>query len=188
MAVQDTARRKLTYEDYAEIPDDGRRHEIIDGEHYVSPAPSLDHQRRAGRVYRKIADFVDDHQLGEVFYAPADVRLSPHDIVQPDLFFVSTAHLAILTDANVHGAPDLVIEILSDSTRHRDETLKRDRYEQLGVNEYWILDPRRKSVRILRRNEQGRFGTPIEVTAAAGDALTTPLLSGLEIDLHDIFA
>ncbi|MBV8199791.1 MAG: Uma2 family endonuclease [Acidobacteria bacterium] len=187
MAVRDTAHRKLTYEDYAAIPDDGQRHEIIDGGHYVTPAPSLHHQRRSSDLHLILAPFVREHQLGEVLYAPADVCLSPHDIVQPDLFFVSTARLAILTDANVAGAPDLVIEILSDSTRRRDQTLKRDRYEQLGVNEYWLIDPRHQAVRIFRRNQHGRFDAPIDLTAVGGDILTTPLLPGLEILLRDLF-
>ncbi len=187
MAVRDPAQRKLSYENYVQIPDDGRRHEIIDGEHYVSPAPSLDHQRLLGRSYRAIANFVDDHQLGEVFIAPVDVLLSPHDIVQPDIFFISTDRLGITTEANVKGAPDLVIEILSASTRHRDETLKRDRYEKLGVREYWILDSWRKAVRVLPRNQHGQFGPSTNLTAAAGDILTTPLLPGLEIPLRNLF-
>jgi Uma2 family endonuclease len=141
MAVRDTAHRKLTYGDYAQIPDDGRRHEIIDGEHHVSPSPNADHQDLSGNLHALLHAFVRKHKLGKLYSAPFDVLLSPHDIVQPDILFISTAHRAILTKANVKGAPDLVIEILSRSTRHLDETLKRQRYEQLGVQEYWILRP-----------------------------------------------
>jgi Uma2 family endonuclease len=139
------------------------------------------------RFYRTIADFVDGHQLGEVFIAPADVLLSPHDIVQPDIFFISTARLGITTEANVRGAPDLVIEILSASTRHRDETLKRDRYERLGVKEYWIIDSWRKAVSVLPRNQHGLFSPSSDLTAAAGDVLTTPLLPRFEIPLRNLF-
>jgi Uma2 family endonuclease len=188
MAVRDTARRKLTYEDYAQIPDDGRRHEIIDGVHYVSPAPSLDHQGLAGDLHLVLGNFVREHKLGRVYFAPADVLLSPHDVLQPDLFFISTARLSIITKPNVKGAPDLVIEILSDSTRRRDENLKRDRYEQLGVKEYLIFDGSRKTVHIFRRTQGSGFGAASELTAASGQVLTTPLLPGLELQLREIFA
>jgi Uma2 family endonuclease len=188
MAVRDTARLKLTYEDYAQIPDDGRRHEIIDGAHHVSPSPGADHQDLLGNLHLVLAPFVRKHQLGRLYLAPFDVVLSPHDIVQPDILFILAARLAILTKANVQGAPDLVIEILSPSTRRLDETLKRDRYDQLGVQEYWIFDPRHKSVRIFRRGQDAGFAALSELTAAAGQILTTPLLPGLEIELRWIFA
>jgi Uma2 family endonuclease len=110
------------------------------------------------------------------------------DIVQPDLFFMSTARLGIITKANVQGAPDLAVEILSGSTYRRDEILKRQRYEQLGVLEYWTLDGRRQAVWILRRTQGSDFDAPTELTAAAGQVLTAPLLPGLEIALRDLFA
>ena len=127
-----------------------------------------------------------EHQLGEVLYAPFDVLLSRYDIAQPDLLFISNERRAILTEANVQGAPDLVIEILSDSTRRLDETLKRDRYELFGVLEYWLVDPVRRVVRFYRRSGVG-FGAPQEFSAAAGGVLTTPLLPGLEIRVSEIF-
>ncbi len=187
MAVRDPARRKFTYEDYAQIPDDGRRHEVIEGEHHVSPAPNLDHQDLSRNLVDVLSPFVRKHQLGRLYYAPVDVVLSSNDIVQPDILFISAARLDILTEANVQGAPDLVIEILSPSTRHLDETLKRTRYEQLGVQEYWLFDLRRKSVRIFRRGQGAGFGGPFELTAAAGQILTSPLLPGLEIALREVF-
>jgi Uma2 family endonuclease len=186
MAVRDTARRKLTYEDYLLFPEDRQRHEILDGEHYVTPAPSMDHQGFAGNLYLLLAPFVREHRLGRVYFAPADVLLSRHDIAQPDLLFISTERAEILTKANVQGAPDLVIEILSDSTRRRDETIKRDRYERAGVLEYWLVDPQRRVVRVFRRSGAG-FLAAEEFSAAADDVLTTPLLSGLKIRVSEIF-
>jgi Uma2 family endonuclease len=121
------------------------------------------------------------------YLAPFDDVLSPHDIVQPDILFIVAARLAILTEANAQGAPDLVIEILSPSTRRLDETLKRKRYDQLGVQEYWLFDPKRQSVQIFRRSQGAGFGAPSELTAVAGQILTTPLLPGLEIALSKIF-
>jgi Uma2 family endonuclease len=188
MAVRDTAHRKLTYEDYVQIPDDGKRHEIIDGVHYASPSPTTDHQDLAGALYRRMSNHVYDNQLGKIYFAPLDVVLSGNDIVQPDILFISAARLNIITAPNIKGAPDLVVEILSDSNRHRDETLKRERYDQLGVQEYWIIDPRRKAARIFRRTSHAGFGAPTELTAASGQALTTPLLPGLEIPLREIFS
>jgi len=186
MAIRDSAHRKLTYEDYALFPEDGQRHEILDGEHYVTPAPTPDHQIISGRLYLKVGNFVSEHQLGLFLYAPLDVLLSEHDVAQPDLLFLSNERAGLLTRANIQGAPDLVIEILSDSTRRRDQTLKRDRYERCGVLEYWLADPTRKTVRVFRR-EGAAFLPPVDLSAAADDLLTTPLLPGLKIRLREIF-
>jgi Uma2 family endonuclease len=175
MAVRDTAHRKLTYEDYLLFPEDRQRHEILDGEHYVTPAPSMGHQGVSMYLSEKLGFFVREHRLGRVFAAPAD------------LLFVSNERAAILTQANVQGAPDLLIEILSDSTRRRDETLKRDRYERAGVREYWIVDPRRRVVRVFTREGDDGFRAPQEFSAVAGDVLTTALLPGLEIRVSEIF-
>jgi Uma2 family endonuclease len=186
MAVRDTVRRKLTYEDYVLFPEDGKRHEILDGEHYVMPAPSLDHQGFSLNLSSRMGPFVREHRLGLLRYAPTDVLLSEHDIAQPDLLFVSNERAHILTKANIQGAPDLVVEILSDSTRQRDETLKRDLYERFGVLEYWLVDPQRRMVKVFRRSG-ARFLAPREFLATAGDVLTTPLLPGFEIPVREIF-
>ncbi|HZF12237.1 MAG TPA: Uma2 family endonuclease [Thermoanaerobaculia bacterium] len=186
MAIRDTVRRKLTYEDYVLFPEDGQRHEILDGEHYVMPAPSLDHQGFSLNLSSKMGPFVREHRLGLLRYAPTDVLLSEYDIVQPDLLFVSNDRAHILTKANVQGAPDLVVEILSDSTRRRDETLKRHLYERFGVLEYWLVDPDSKTVRVYHRLG-ARFLAPQEFSAAAGDLLTTPRLPGFEIRVSEIF-
>ncbi|HEX5714577.1 MAG TPA: Uma2 family endonuclease [Thermoanaerobaculia bacterium] len=146
MAIRDTAHRKLTYEDYVLIPDDGKRHEILDGEHYVTAAPYPRHQAILGELH-----FLRQNRLGRVFLAPVDVLLSRHHIVQPDLLFISNERLTVLTEKNVQGAPDLVVEILSDSTRRIDEGLKLERYELLEVREYWTVDPSRNVVRVYRR-------------------------------------
>jgi Uma2 family endonuclease len=186
MAVSDTADRELTYEDYLRFPEDGQRHEILDGRHYVTPPPTLGHQGSSGNLYLIMAPFVREHRLGRIYYAPVGVVLSPHDIVEPDLLFVSNRRSGILTEANVQGAPDLAIEILSPSTRHRDETLKRERYEMWGVEEYWLVDAKRRSVRVYRRSGTG-FGAPEEFFAVPSDVMTTPLLPGLEFQVTQIF-
>ena len=186
MAIRDTIRRKLSYEDYLLFPEDGLRHEILDGEHYVTSAPSRWHQAASANLTYFFVGFLRRHPLGKVFSAPFEVVLSEHDIVQPDLLFISNERLDILTEKNVQGTPDLMIEILSGNSRRRDETLKRDRYEWAGVLEYWLVDPRRQTVRIYRRSGAG-FGAALDFSAAAGDVLTTPLLPGLEVPVGEIF-
>jgi hypothetical protein len=131
---------KLTYEDYCLLPDDGRRHEIIDGEHYVNPAPHTKHQRISRKIAFAMATFVEPRRLREVFYAPYDVLLSGINIVEPDILYVSGARSHIITDANIQGAPDLVVEILSTGNRKYDEVVKFKLYDTLGRRR--VLDRR----------------------------------------------
>jgi Uma2 family endonuclease len=182
-----TADRRMTYDDLLALPDDGLRHELIDGEHYVTPAPNLKHQRVSGNFHYVLRDFLRRHPIGEVYYAPCDVVFSSINVVEPDLLFVSRERAEILTAANIQGAPDLVIEILSPSTRKLDEALKLDLYERFSVREYWLANPVPDTVRIFRRTAEDRLHLAAELSAAAGDVLATPLLPGLEIALAEIF-
>ena len=184
MALHDFRRRKLTYEDYLLIPEDGQRHEILDGEHYVTAAPFLRHQRISSRLHTRLGSFIERQGLGELLAAPVDVVLSLHDIVQPDLLFISNERARIAEEKNVQGAPDLVIEIFSKSTRIRDEGIKLERYELLGVTEYWTVDPETRTAKVYRRRGE-RLETAAEISAEG--ALSTPLLPGLEIPLSEIF-
>ena len=180
---------KLTYEDFVLFPDDGKRHELIDGEHFVNPSPNRRHQAVLRRLTVLLEPLVRSGGLGEVFFAPFDVVFTRHDVVEPDLLFVSSARSAILTDANVQGAPDLVVEVLSPASRRQDEVLKRDLYERGGVAEYWIVDPEAETVKVFRRlAEGGRFGRPLLLTLHEGDALASPLLPGIELRLSALFA
>lgn len=178
---------RLTYDDFVLFPDDGQRHELIDGEHYVTPSPNRKHQKVSGSLYLLIAGWLERHPIGQIYYAPFDVVLSRFDVVEPDLLYVSNERAdEVLTAANVQGAPDLVIEIGSPGTRTRDETIKRRLYERAGVAEYWVVDPELDAVRVYRR-EADRFGRALELSAEAGDVLTTPLLPGLELPLARVF-
>ena len=178
---------KLTYDDFVLFPDDGLRHELIDGEHYVTPAPNAKHQQIVLKVGARILTWVERSNAGKVFIAPFDVVFTQFDVVEPDVLYMSRARAAeILKDANVQGVPELVIEIGSSGTRRRDETVKRDLYERVGVSEYWVVDPKRDVVRIYLR-EGPRLVKPWELSASAGDVLTTELLPGLELALEDIF-
>jgi len=178
---------KLTYDDFLLFPDDGKRHELIDGEHYVTPSPNTRHQRISGRLYLLIGNWLEAHPVGQLFYAPFDVVFSNFDVVEPDLLYMSNARAAeILTVKHVSGVPELVIEIGSPGTRKRDETLKRRLYERTGVTEYWVVDPDLDAIRVYRRSTEG-FDRPFELSAEAGDVLSTPLLAGLEIPLARVF-
>lgn len=179
---------KLTYDDFLLFPDDGKRHELIDGEHYVTPSPNTRHQRISGRLHLLIGNWLEAHPVGQLFYAPFDVVFSNFDVVEPDLLYMSNARAAeILTVKHVAGVPELVIEIGSPGTRKRDETLKRRLYERTGVTEYWVVDPDLDAIRVYRRSTEG-FDRPVELSAEAGDVLATPLLAGLEIPLARAFA
>lgn len=178
---------KLTYEDYLHLPEDGRRHELIDGEHLVTPAPTPKHQFVLSNLHGHLWSHVTRHDLGKVAWSPFDVVLSPVDVVQPDLFFLSKERLGRLREGRLDGAPDLVAEALSDSTRKRDEITKRHLYEKHGVEEYWVIDPELETVKVYRRQGDG-FGPKTELAAAAGDRLTSPLLPGWELSLGDLFS
>jgi len=179
---------KFTYEEYCEFPEDGKRHELIDGDHYVTPAPLTKHQRIVANLHRLLGHVIHEKELGLVFSAPIDVLLSNVDVVQPDFLFVSKARLSIITEANIQGAPDLVVEILSESTRKNDEGIKRLLYERAQVQEYWIIDPTSESVKTFQLQE-GRYHSPLElISAPTTIALTTPLLPGLSVSLSEIFS
>jgi len=178
---------KLTYDDFLLFPDDGQRHELIDGEHYVTPSPILRHQRISGDLYFLLRSFLESHPIGQVFYAPLDVVFSHFDVVVPDLLYISKERAGdVLTRVHVSGSPDLVIEIGSPGTRKRDETIKRRLYERSGVREYWIVDPELDVIRVYRR-EGDTFARAIELSLEADDVLTTPLLPGLERPLRAVF-
>lgn len=174
---------RLTYDDFVRFPDDGQRHELIGGEHYVTPSPNTRHQRLVGRLHLLIANHLERHPVGEVFVAPFDVVFSRFDVVEPDLIYVSRERAsAILTDAHVRGAPDLVIEIGSPGTRQRDKTIKRQLYERSGVEEYWFIDPESDVVEV-HRLAGDRFERVGLLRLETADVLRTPLLPGLELPL-----
>jgi Uma2 family endonuclease len=179
--------QKLTYDDFVLFPDDGKRHELIDGEHYVTPSANVGHQRVLGHLHVSIATWLESHPIGQVFLSPLDVVFTQFDVVEPDLLYCSHERAAqILTRQNVQGVPELVVEIASPGTRRRDETVKRHLYERAGVSEYWIVDPEVEVVRVYRR-EGDAFGRAIEFSRERGDALTTSLLPDLEMPLARIF-
>ena len=178
---------KLTYDDFVQFPDDGKRHEIIDGEHFVTPSPRPRHQIILGNLHLVIASWLEANPIGRVYLSPLDVVMSKTDIVEPDLLYMSNARAAsTLTEINVAGIPELLVEIASPGTRKRDDGIKRRLYERAGVTEYWIVDPEVDRVRVYRR-DGGAFARGIELSREHGDVLTSPLLPGLELPLARVF-
>ena len=179
---------RFTYHDFVLLPDDGRRHEVIDGVHYVTPSPNPRHQELVLRLCLALGNHLEDRpDRGRVFVAPFDVVFSFHDVVEPDVVFVASDQFDILTDQNIQGTPALVIEILSPSTRKRDQGIKRRLYERCGVREYWVVDSATASVTILRRHPDGSFRTLSLLTASERHTLRTPLLPGWSLALARLF-
>ncbi len=179
--VTETAVR-LTYEDYANMPDD-ERYELINGELIMAAAPNELHQRLITGLIRYFI-IAADLGLGRAYVAPFDVVLSDYDVVQPDLLFVLKENAHIITRANIQGAPDLVVEILSPSTSRRDWNEKRDLYAKYGVGELWIADPDERVVWVMALRD-GEY----EVVGKYGDTQTfiSPTLAGVAIDLREVF-
>ncbi len=176
-------RIKFTVTDYMSMPE-GKRYQLLDGEMVPALSPTTRHQTILGRLSISLHNEVNSSQLGRVWFAPLDVILSDHDVVQPDILFISSRRANIVTEANIQGAPDLVVEILSPATAQHDREYKRTLYSRHGVREYWLVDPEEDMVEVWTESETG-----LVLTAAyqRGDTLASPLLEGLSIPLEAIF-
>ena len=182
--VHQKPKTKLTVEDYMATSDD-ERWELLDGELIMPPAPGTRHQRIQVNLGVRLVQFLESMGFGKVYFAPTDVVLSDTDVVQPDLLFVATGRLDIVTPANIQGAPDLVVEILSPATSERDKGYKRELYARHGVKEYWMIDTDLDTVAILLLLDH-RY--QVVETLGAGETLKSPTLPGLSVDVNDIFA
>lgn len=157
---------RFTYDDLAQLPDDGRRYELADGELIVSPAPTTDHQGISARLGALLFR-AEEAGFGRMFTAPTDVYLGPYQVVQPDLLFIAHERLAIITRMYIAGAPDLIIEILSPGTRGHDLGWKKILYAREGVRHYWVADPLSETVLPFILGERGYA----DVAPLTGDAL-----------------
>jgi len=174
---------RLNYTDYANLEDE-KRYELIEGELFMVPSPGSYHQI----ILLNLLDFLRHHikktKAGIVVCAPLDVVLTPNDVVQPDILFISKERINIVTERNIQGAPDLVVEILSPGTLERDKIVKKHLYEKHGVKEYWIVEPVGKLIEVLTLKEEGFqfFGSFF-----LDDVLQSPLLKKLKIPLKEVF-
>ncbi len=173
-----------TYEDYRRLPDDGWRYEVIRGRLYMSPAPKPKHQRTLRGLFRALDGFVEEGGLGEVFFAPIDVKLSGlAQPVQPDLVFVGEERLDIVTDDCIDGVPDLVVEVLSPSNWILDRRDKYEVYAAAGVAEYWVVDPGQRTIEVFVL-EGGSY--TLFDQRGEGEAIRSRLLAGLEVEIDDV--
>lgn len=159
MKVKETAfpyaahKTKLSYQDYQNLPEDGNRYELINGELIMVAAPLTIHQIVSANIVFELQTYVKKTKSGIVLTSPIDVVLSEHNILQPDIVFIRNERKSIITEKNIQGAPDLVIEILSPSSFYYDWFDKKELYEQHGVMEYWIVDPLRYWVETYQRKK-----------------------------------
>jgi Uma2 family endonuclease len=177
-----TLAKKYSYEDYAKLPE-GAPYELIGGELVEEPAPIPVHQRISRRIGTELIRFVEEHELGEVFYAPVDVHLSDEETYQPDILFISNDRLGIIGVVKIEGAPDLVIEILSPSTAYYDLRHKKQVYEESGVQEYWIVDPIEKCIEIYRNGD----GFLLAEQKRNEGSIVSRLLPGFASELSSVF-
>lgn len=174
--------KKFTYKDYLEWPDD-ERWELIDGAAYcMTPAPSTRHQRIVLNFSRVLGNNLKNKPC-EPFMAPTDVVLSEYDVVQPDVFVVCDRNK--ITEANIQGAPDLVVEVLSPSTALKDKREKKALYEKYKVKEYIIVDIIEKYIERFYLKEDGEYGG--SDIFGYDETIALSSLKGMEIPLSEIF-
>ena len=185
-AIAPRKRYRWTYADLEAMPETAQRTEIIDGDLIVSPSPNLiRHQLTVMNLGVMLRTWVRAHKAGRVFVAPADVVLTDRRVVQPDVFFVSTARLHLLGDgAAMRGAPDLVIEVLSPSNARLDRTVKFKVYEEEGVPECWIVDPKKRTVEVFALGDDGYAR---HAAGGAGETVRSTLLDGFAVLIDDVF-
>ena len=182
MAIVINSETKLTYEDYVLLPEDGKIHEIIDGEHCMTPAPDTYHQTLSRRIQYQLYEQIEERGLGFVFDAPTDVQLSEIDIVQPDLLVILANRKSMIAPKKIIGPPDLIVEILSESTGSKDRRLKRDLYQKARVPEYWLVDPESQQVEVYRLR-----GGLYESAGSYGEEIPYPGVEGVRVDLSRVW-
>ncbi|MGQ0794400.1 MAG: Uma2 family endonuclease [Deltaproteobacteria bacterium] len=177
---------RLTYEDYLLLPNDGKRYEILDGDINMTPAPTTKHQTVSMNLSMLLYQYVKERELGRIFSAPVDVIFDDSFIAQPDLIFIAKERADIITEKNVRGAPDLVIEILSPATAKIDRVRKMSLYLRHGVCHYWIVDPDAETLEAYKLDGGGGY------RVAGGferEAVFEPeLFAGLRIHLAEIWS
>lgn len=175
----------LTYDDLAALPDDGMRHELIHGEHFVTPAPILPHQAVVGRLHAELLRWCDDHG-GLAFVSPTDVYLADDTVLCPDVLGIRADRVGLLRDLRyVEVPPDLAVEVSSPSTRSYDLVRKRRAYEEFGVAEFWFVDLDARRVEVYRLGTDGTYGQPLLVEHGA---VACAAMGRFAVDLELLFS
>ena len=174
--------REWTYEDYARLPDDGNRYEVIDGEVCVTPSPGLPHQRVAAELFIMLRQYVNEHGLGEMLW-DVDLLFAKGQFLRPDMLFVPAEAAAGLSDRGVEVKPGLVVEVLSGHSKRYDRVMKPPRYRDFDVSEYWVVDP------VARAIERYRLAASV-VPEICRDALSWQPEAGvpaLRLEVQSVF-
>ena len=174
----------FTVEDYRAMPEGPPYYELVEGELIMSPAPVFFHQVVARNVFTILHDFLRQHRIGEVYFAPIDVYLSDKDVLQPDLLYLANASKTLIQVDGIHGGPDLVVEIVSPSNGALEKKRKRPIYARHGVKEEWLIEPTLEQIH--------RYDFAVEVTKPvrivdSDESFETPLLPGLVISALEVF-
>lgn len=180
------AQGEWTYEDYLRLPDDGRRYEVIRGVLYVAPSPNYDHQLAHWRLSHALSNHIVANHLGVLLSAPFDVLLPERiaEPIQPDILFIREENRPRRGDGNFRNVPDLVVEILSPSTRSYDRKTKLAAYRDAGVHEFWLVDPQTLSV-VIYGWKDGQF---IELERGGeGDEVGSDVLPGFRVQVGQLF-
>lgn len=183
MALGGVEKKKFTYEDYLKTPDDVR-YELIEGELNMTPAPTPNHQRISRKLEFILDKFVTENDFGEVFDAPCDVHFDNENVLEPDILFISKERAHIIGERNIQGAPDLVIEIVSENSAYGDLIQKKKLYARFGVKEYWVVVPAEGYVETYILKDSSLI---LQKTYGKNDVLEAVVLAGLKIDLKKIF-
>lgn len=175
---------KMNYDQLCLLPEDGNQYELFDGELVMTPSPRARHQEIVGKLLVLLQQHVQNNSLGKVYVAPLDTIMDEYTIVQPDILFVSRERVAEIVKERIEGAPDLVVEVLSPSTFHKDLRRKMRVYSQFGVREYWIVDPEEETIELHQR-----VGEKLQLSRkfASGETFQTSLLPGFEMQVRSIF-
>ena len=181
----ETVAARFTVADLREMPEDGRRYEVVEGDLYVSPAPKTRHQRISLRL-SAFLERAEEAGFGVALAAPTDVYLDDANGVQPDLLFVRRVHTDMVVEDNVRGVPDLVTEILSPTTRARDLGVKLRLYARFGVRVYWVVDPEAETITVYEPAGDGN-GYARRAVLSRGDTLRCDLFPGVEVEVAKVF-
>jgi Uma2 family endonuclease len=181
-----TRHKKYTADDYDRLtPANSGNYELHNGKIIYMASPLIPHQRLAGKLFNRLFNFVDNNQLGEAFIAPLDVYFSIHEVNQPDILFISNERSHIIEDnRKVKGAPDLVVEILSEGNTPKEMAHKKQVFESHNVREYWLIDLKKRHLKLYQNTHEGF----IEVkTFEADEIFSSILLNGFTVNLGLIF-
>jgi Uma2 family endonuclease len=170
-----TDTKRWTLDEVHSLPDDGNKYELVHGELFVTPPPSDDHETILALLTRALDPYVAANGLGMVYRPRAVVRFEGSE-VEPDLM-VRARRPKLSKDWDEAPTPILVVEVLSGSTRRRDQVQKRAFYLEVGVAEYWIVDPERREIRVVRRGEDDVVATRELTWSPAGTR--APLVLGV---------